>query len=45
MLGEDALAANLAGIRRQLCAFLDLDDTEGGATGFLVDNHTWLSGI
>ena len=45
MLGEDALAANLAGIRRQLGAFLDLDDTEGGATGFLVDNHTWLSGI
>ena len=45
MLGEDALAANLAGIRRQLGAFLDLDNTEGCATGFLVDNHTWLSGI
>jgi tyrosyl-tRNA synthetase len=45
MLGEDELAANLAGIRRQLGAFLDLDDAEGGATGFLVDNFTWLSGI
>ena len=45
MLGEDALAANLAGIRRQLGAFLDLDDTERGATGYLVDNHTPLSGI
>ena len=45
MLGEDALAANLAGIRRQLGACLDLDNTEGGATGFLVDNHTWLSSI
>jgi tyrosyl-tRNA synthetase len=45
ILGEDALAANLAGIRRQLGAFLDLDDPEGGATGFLVDNHTWLSDI
>ena len=43
MMGEDELAANLAGIRRQLGAFLDLDDTEGGERGFLVDNHTWLS--
>jgi len=45
MLDEDVLAANLAGIRRQLGAFLDLDVEEGGARGFLVDNHTWLSGI
>jgi len=43
MLGEDELAANLAGIRRQLGAFLDLDDSEGGERGFLVDNHSWLS--
>ena len=43
MMGEDELAANLAGIRRQLGAFLDLDDAEGGERGFLVDNHTWLS--
>ncbi len=43
MLGEDDLAANLAGIRRQLGAFLDLDDVEGGDRGFLVDNHTWLA--
>jgi tyrosyl-tRNA synthetase len=43
MMGEDELVANLAGIRRQLGAFLDLDDTEGGERGFLVDNHTWLS--
>jgi len=43
MLDEDELAANLAGIRRQLGAFLDLDDVEGGERGFLVDNHTWLS--
>jgi tyrosyl-tRNA synthetase len=43
MLGEDELAANLAGIRRQLGAFLDLDDAEGGDRGFLVDNHTWLA--
>jgi tyrosyl-tRNA synthetase len=45
MLDESELAANLAGIRRQLGAFLELDDTEGGAHGFLVDNHTWLSGL
>ncbi len=45
MLDESELAANLAGIRRQLGAFLELDDTEGGARGFLVDNHTWLSGL
>jgi tyrosyl-tRNA synthetase len=45
MLDEDVRAANLAGIRRQLGAFLDLDVEEGGARGFLVDNHTWLSGI
>jgi tyrosyl-tRNA synthetase len=43
MLGEDELAANLAGIRHQLGAFLDLDDAEGGQRGFLVDNHTWLA--
>jgi tyrosyl-tRNA synthetase len=43
LLGEDELAANLAGIRAQLDAFLDLDDDEGGARGFLVDNHTWLA--
>ncbi len=43
MLDESELAANLAGIRRQLGAFLELDDTEGGARGFLVDNHTWLA--
>jgi len=43
MLDEDELAANLAGIRHQLGAFLDLDDDEGGEQGFLVDNHTWLS--
>jgi tyrosyl-tRNA synthetase len=43
MLGEDELAANLEGIRRQLGAFLDLDDAEGGERGFLVDNHAWLS--
>lgn len=45
MLAEAELAANLAGIRRQLGAFLELDDTGGGATGSLVDNFTWLSGI
>ena len=43
MMGEEELAANLAGIRRQLGAFLDLDDAEGGERGFLVDNFTWLS--
>jgi len=43
ILGEDELAANLAGIRHQLGAFLDLDDDEGGARGFLVDNFTWLA--
>jgi len=43
LLSEPELAANLAGIRRQLGAFLELDDDEGGARGFLVDNHTWLS--
>jgi tyrosyl-tRNA synthetase len=43
MLDEATLAENLAGIRHQLGAFLDLDDTEGGARGFLVDNHAWLS--
>jgi len=43
MLDETELAANLAGIRHQLGAFLDLDDAEGGERGFLVDNHTWLS--
>jgi tyrosyl-tRNA synthetase len=42
MLDEDALAANLAGIRRQLGAFLDLDEAAGGGRGFLVDNHGWL---
>ena len=43
VLSEEELAANLAGIRRQLGAFLELDDVEGGERGFLVDNHTWLS--
>jgi tyrosyl-tRNA synthetase len=43
LLDEAELAANLAGIRHQLGAFLDLDDVEGGERGFLVDNHTWLS--
>jgi len=43
MLDEATLAANLAGIRAQLGAFLELDDVEGGARGFLVDNHAWLS--
>ncbi len=43
MLGEDELSANLAGIREQLGAFLDLDDHEGGERGFLVDNFTWLA--
>ena len=43
VLGEDELAANLEGIRRQLGAFLELDDAEGGERGFLVDNFTWLA--
>jgi len=43
MLSEEELSRNLAGIRRQLGAFLELDDVEGGERGFLVDNHTWLS--
>lgn len=43
MLGDDEIGANLAGIRRQLDAFLDLDDVEGGERGFLVDNHAWLA--
>jgi len=42
LLDEATLAANLAGIRRQLGAFLELDDAVGGARGFLVDNHDWL---
>jgi tyrosyl-tRNA synthetase len=45
VLDEVALAANLAGIRRQLAAFLDLDETVGGARGFLVDNHDWLKDL
>jgi tyrosyl-tRNA synthetase len=45
VLGEDELAANLAGIRRQLGAFLELDDDRAGARGLLVDNFTWLSGL
>jgi len=45
MLDESQLAANLAGIRRQLGVFLELDDTDGGERGFLVDNHAWLSGL
>jgi tyrosyl-tRNA synthetase len=42
LLDEATLAANLAGIRRQLGAFLELDGEVGGERGFLVDNHTWL---
>ena len=45
LLDEDTLAANMAGIRAQLGAFLELDDIEGGARGFLVDNHTWLKDL
>ncbi len=45
LLDEATLAANLAGIRRQLAAFLDLDDAVGGARGFLVDNHDWLGDL
>ncbi len=43
MLSEEELAANLAGIRRQLGAFLELDEVEGGERGFLIDNFSWLS--
>ncbi len=39
MLDEATLARNLAGIRAQLSAVLDLDD---GERGMLVDNHDWL---
>jgi len=45
MLDEGTLADNLAGIRRQLGAFLDLDTEEGGERGFLVDNFTWLASL
>jgi len=42
LLDEATLETNLAGIRRQLGAFLELDDAPDGSGGFLIDNHTWL---
>jgi tyrosyl-tRNA synthetase len=42
MLDEATLAANLAGIRHQLGAFLDLDTEAGGERGVLIDNFDWL---
>jgi tyrosyl-tRNA synthetase len=39
MLGDDALAANLAGLRAQLGRFLDFEGPRGAT---LVDNGEWL---
>lgn len=42
LLDEDRLAANVAGIRRQLSALVELD---GGDRGLLVDNQDWLDDL
>ena len=42
LLTDDALAANLAGIRRDLGRVLDLTDPE---RGILVDNHDWIGPV
>lgn len=42
VMTEERLAANLAGIRRDLGRVLDLDDP---ARGILVDNHDWTAPI
>jgi tyrosyl-tRNA synthetase len=39
LLDEDRITANLAGIRRQLGAILDLSTPDAG---LLLDNHDWL---
>ena len=42
LLSEEALAANLAGIRDQLGRFLDFSPSAGPAQALLVDNGEWL---
>ena len=42
VMTEERLAANLAGIRRDLSRVLDLEDP---ARGMLVDNHDWTAPI
>jgi tyrosyl-tRNA synthetase len=42
LLTEEALEANLAGIRRQLDRFIDFDAVAGGGDALLVNNADWL---
>ncbi len=42
LLAEEALAANLAGIQRQLARFVEFDRDGAGPGALLVDNADWL---
>jgi tyrosyl-tRNA synthetase len=42
LLSEEALAANLAGMRAQLGRLLDFEDSAGGSRAVLLDNGAWL---
>ena len=43
LLSEEALAANLEGIRAQLGRFLDFEPAAGGARALLLNNADWLA--
>ncbi len=43
LLDEDALAANIAGIRSQLTQLVDLEPSQGSAE--LVSNYDWTAGV
>jgi tyrosyl-tRNA synthetase len=45
LLGPTELAANVAGIRPQLEAFLDFTDAAGQCRALLLDNSDWLGSI
>ncbi len=42
LLSDEALAANLAGIQRQLARFVEFDRDARGPAALLVDNADWL---
>jgi len=45
LLGQDELAANVAGIRPQLEALLDFGEAAGPNRALLLDNSAWLGSI
>jgi tyrosyl-tRNA synthetase len=45
LLGEEELAANLAGMRAQLERLVDFGDAAGRSRALLLDNGEWLKGL